>query len=250
MKRSQLSTAAGTIQQGTQPPISTARNEISSVAQSRKITENFLLTTKTIGSSPATILDSLAEHLLVPTEIVGNLAKTPVDQETAGADIISSKICTLHNLWVHTLQRPIILQMTIKGSQSSIRYYAEAIIDSLVWSEERIVHVAALKHCDIMLASPALRHTIVGINLGTNAVHLESTGQQSFTLQAWISEPAPRILRQNEFAYNFSQDDQLSPHLLKLCKDHLVRFFLHLPLLQCHSHLLMGTQKYFQERKM
>ena len=131
LKKLQITTAAGTTQQGSQPTISTASNEISSAAQSLKISENFSPTPKIKVFSSASILDSSAEHLLVTTKMAGNLAKTLVDQQTAGADMISSKFCTRNNLLLYPLQTPIILQMTMKGYKGSISHCTKAIIDWL-----------------------------------------------------------------------------------------------------------------------
>ena len=205
--------------------MSTATNEISSAAQSLKISENVSPTPKTKGSSSAPILDSSAEHLPFNTKIAGNLAKTLVDQQTAGADMISSTFCTLHNLLLHPLQTHITLQMTMKGSKGSISHYTKAIIDWLRWSEEWIFYVAAHKDWDIIVGSPALRHTKALINMGTNSDTIQSLGQQRFILQPWISKPAQNIRRQKEFASNVPQVDQLAPHLPKLAKDHPLKIF-------------------------
>lgn len=153
----QITTAAGTIQQGSQAVIRTAPDEITAAAQSVKIHENDSPTRNTKLSPAALILDSSVEHLLVTTKIESNLAKTLLDQQTAVAGMISSKICTLHNLALHPLQTLITLQMTIKGYKGSISHYAKAIIDWLRWSKGRIFYVGARKDWDIILGSPALR---------------------------------------------------------------------------------------------
>ena len=84
--------------------------------------------------------------------------------------MISSTFCTLHNPPLHPLETPIILQMSMKGSNSSISHYDKAIIDWLGWSEERIFYVAGLEDWDIIIESPALRQTEAVINMGTNSV--------------------------------------------------------------------------------
>ena len=213
LKKPQIATAAATIQQRSQSATSTAPNEISSTPQSCKISDNFSPTPKTKGSSPAPMLDSSAEHLLVTTEVAGNLAKTLVDQHTAGADKVSGKFCTFHNLFLHLLQTPMTLQMTVKGSKSSISDYTKATIDWLVWSEERIFYVAALKHWHIILGSPASRNTKAVINMGTNSITIQPSGQQRFPLQPWITKPAQRIPQQKQFVSNLPQNDQLASNL-------------------------------------
>ena len=133
LKKPHITTAAATIQQGSQPSISTAPNEISPAAQSVMMSQNSSAIPNTEGSSPTPILDSSEEHHLVTTEIAVNLAKTLVDQQTAGADMISSKFCNQNNLPLHPLQTPITLPMTIKGSKHAIRHYTKAIIHWLEW---------------------------------------------------------------------------------------------------------------------
>ena len=91
LKKPQITRAAGTIQQGSQPPPSTTHNEIASAAQSYNICESFSSTPKTKGASAVPVLDSSAEHLLVTTKIADNIAKTQVDQQTVAADVIRSK---------------------------------------------------------------------------------------------------------------------------------------------------------------
>jgi len=65
-------------------------------------------------------------------------AKTLVHQQTAGADLISSKFCTLYNLPLYPLKNSITLRMTMKGSKGSISHYTKVNCDWLGWSEERI----------------------------------------------------------------------------------------------------------------
>ena len=129
LMKPQITTAAATIQQGSQPPARNTCNEIPSAAQSFKISKKFSRKPKTKESSATPILDSSAEHLLVTTEIAGNLAKTLVVQQTAGANMVSRKFCTFHNLILHPLQTPSTLQMPMKGSKGSISHCAKAFID-------------------------------------------------------------------------------------------------------------------------
>jgi hypothetical protein len=131
------------------------------------------------------MLDSSKEHLLVTTEINGHAAKTLVDQQTAGADLISSKFCTLHNLPLYDLRPPITLQMTMKGSQGSISHYTKAKCDWKGWSEERIFYVAGIRDWDVILGSPSLRHTKAVINMETMKVSVQPPGCQRFTLAPW-----------------------------------------------------------------
>jgi len=56
------------------------------------------LTPHTKGNSSQAPLDAAKEHLPVTTKIKDQPAKTLVDQQTVGADLITRKFCTLHNL--------------------------------------------------------------------------------------------------------------------------------------------------------
>jgi len=98
----------------------TITNKITEVTHPSKITSaaQFILedppTPHTKGNSSQPPLDTAKEHLLVIMKINDQPAKTLVDQQTAGADLISSKFCTLHNLPLYSFKNPITLQMTMK----------------------------------------------------------------------------------------------------------------------------------------
>jgi len=139
----------------------------------------------TKGKAVQPILDSAKEHLLVTTEINGHAAKTLIDQQTAGADLISSKFCTLHNLPLYNRRPPITLQITMKGSQGSISHYTKANCDWKGWSEERVFYVAGIRDWDVILGSPSLRHTKAFINMETMKVSVQPPGCQRFTLAPW-----------------------------------------------------------------
>jgi len=104
LKKNQIRSAAGTI-----------THEITEVTHPSKITSaaQFILEdpptphTKPYSSQP--LFDAAKEHLLVTTKINDPPAKTLVDQQTAGADLISSKFCTLYNLPLYPLKNPITL---------------------------------------------------------------------------------------------------------------------------------------------
>jgi len=140
LKKNQIRSTAGTIP-----------HEITEVTHPSKITSaaQFIVedppTPHTKGNSSQPPLDAAKEHLLVTTKINDQPAKTLVGQQTAGADLISSKFCTLHNLLLYLLKNPITLQMTMKGSKEAISHYTKVNCDWLGWSEERIFSVAALK---------------------------------------------------------------------------------------------------------
>ena len=128
MQKLQITTAAGIIQQGSQPTISSPSYRISSAAQSLTIRENFSCILKTKGLSDPLNLYLSEEHLLVTTEIAGNLVKTLLDQQAAGADMISSKFGILHNLPLYSLQTCITLHMTMKAVNGSLSHYTKAMI--------------------------------------------------------------------------------------------------------------------------
>jgi len=93
LKKDQITSAAGTI-----------THDFTEVKHPSKITSaaQFILedppTSNTKGHSSQPPLDAAKEHLLVTTKINDHPAKTLEDQQTAGADLISTKFCTLHNL--------------------------------------------------------------------------------------------------------------------------------------------------------
>jgi len=171
LKKNQIRSAVGTI-----------THEITEVSPPSKISSaaQFILadppTPHTKGNSSQPPLDAAKEHLLVTTKINDQPAKTLGDQQTAGADLISSKFCTLHNLPLYPLKNPITLQITMKGSKGSISHYTKVNCDRLRWSEERIFHVAARKDWDGILGSPALRHAKAVISMGTMSVTIQPPG--------------------------------------------------------------------------
>jgi len=119
-KKQQIRSVASTIQRE-QQIVHTGK--ITSAAQSLKLQLAEIPAPSTKGKAVQPILDSAKEHILVTTELNGHPAKTLIDQQTAGADLISSKLCALHNLPLYDLRPPITLQMTMKGSQGSISHY-------------------------------------------------------------------------------------------------------------------------------
>jgi len=166
----------------------TITHEITEVKHPSKITSaaQFILedppTPNTKGNSSQPPLDAAKEHLLVTTKINDQPAKTLVDQQSIGADLISSKFCTLHNLPLYSLKNSTTLQMTMKGCKGSISHYINVNCDWLGWSEERIFYVAVLKNWDMILGSPALRHAKAVINIGTMCVTIQPPGQNRITL--------------------------------------------------------------------
>ena len=70
---------------------------------------------KSQGAMP--VLDSVKKHLLITTKVNEYTAKTLVDQQTAGANLISSTFCILHKM-----NPPITLQMTMKESRGSLTH--------------------------------------------------------------------------------------------------------------------------------
>jgi len=131
----------------------------------------------------------------VTTKVNDQIAKTLVDQQTAGADLISSTFCTLHKIPLHKMNPPVILQMTMKGSRGSLTHYIIVQLDWLGYLEERIMLVAALKDWDVILGSPALRDIKAVINMGTMTVSIQPPEKTRFTLQQWIPVPAMKTTR-------------------------------------------------------
>jgi len=75
---------------------------------------------KSQGAMP--VLDSVKKHLLITTKVNEYTAKTLVDQQTAGANLISSTFCILHKITLHKMNPPITLQMTMKESRGSLTH--------------------------------------------------------------------------------------------------------------------------------
>jgi len=192
LKKNQIRSAAGTITH--EKTDVTHPSKITSIAQ-------FILedppTPPTKGNSSQLPLDAAKEHLLVTMKINDQPAKTLVDQQTAGADLISTQFCTLHNLLLYSLKNPITLQMTMKGSKGSISHYTKVNCDWLGWSEECIFYVAALKDWDVILGSPALRHAKAVINMGTMSVSIQPPGPNRITLAPWKITTSQKTTRKN-----------------------------------------------------
>ena len=129
------------------------------------------------------VLGSVKEHLLVTTKVNEHIAKTLVDQQTTGVDLISFTFCTLHKIPLHKINPPVTLQMTMKGSRGSLTHYIIVQLDWLGYLEERTMLVATLKDWDVILGSPALRDMKVVINMGTMTVSIQPPEEARFTLQ-------------------------------------------------------------------
>jgi len=192
LKKNQIRSAAGTI-----------THEMTEVTHPSKITSaaQFILedppTPHTKGNSSQPPLDAAKEHLLGSTKINDQLTKTLVDQQTTGADLISSNFCTLHNLLLYSLKNPITLQITMKGSLGSISQYTKVNCDWLGWSEERIFYVATLNDWDGILGSPALRHAKAVINMGTMSVTIQPPGQNRIRFTPWKTTTSQKNPRKN-----------------------------------------------------
>jgi len=131
----------------------------------------------------------------VTTKVKDQIAKTLVDQQTAGADLISSTFCTLHKIPLHKMNPPVILQMTMKGSRGSLTHYVTVQLDWLGYLEGRTMLVATLKDWDVILGSPALRDMKAVINMGTMTVSIQPLEELHFILQQWIPVPATKTTR-------------------------------------------------------
>jgi len=90
--------------------------------------------TKGLGATP--VLDSVKKHLLMTTKVNEHPVKTLVDQQTTGANLISSTFCTLYKIPLHKMNLPVTLQMTMKGSRSSLTHYVIVQLDWLGYLEE------------------------------------------------------------------------------------------------------------------
>jgi len=159
-RKCKISTAAGILDKESPSEITTA---VQSIVQKAA-------TPATKGLVATPVLDLVKEHLLITTKVNEHIAKTLVDQQTAGADLISSTFCTLHKIPLHKMNPPVTLQITIKGLRGSLTYYVIVQLDCRGYLEERTMLVAALKDWDVILGSAALRDMKAVINMGTITV--------------------------------------------------------------------------------
>jgi len=132
-KKRKISSAAGILDE---EPLS----EIKTVAQSI-VQKAAIPPTKGLGATP--VLDSVREHILVTTKVNDQIAKTLVDQQIAGADLISSTFCTLHKIPLQKINPPVTSQITMKGSRDSLTQCVIVQLDWLGCLEERTILVAA-----------------------------------------------------------------------------------------------------------
>jgi len=184
-RKRKILSAAGTLDKESPSEITTAAQSI--------VQKAAILPTKGLRATP--VLDSVKEHLLVTTKVNKYIAKTLADQQTTGADLISSTFCTLHKIPLHKMNPPVTLQMTIKGSRGSRTHYIIVQLDWLGYLEERTMLVAALKDWDVILGSPTLRDMKAVINMGTMTVSIPPPEEARFTLQQWIPVPATKTTR-------------------------------------------------------
>jgi len=134
-RKRKISSTAGTLDKESLSEITTAAQSI--------VQKAAVAPTKGLGAMP--VLDSVKEHLLVTTKVNEHIAKTLVDQQTAGADLISSTFCTLYKIPLHKINSLVTLQMTMKGSRGSLTHYVRLQLDWLGYLEERTMLVATLK---------------------------------------------------------------------------------------------------------
>jgi len=86
-------------------------SEIKTAAQSI-VQKATIPPTKGLRATP--LLDSVKEHLLVTTKVNEYIAKTLVDQQSAGPVLISSTFYTLHKIPLYKMNLPVTLQMPMK----------------------------------------------------------------------------------------------------------------------------------------
>jgi len=111
-RKRKISSAAGTLDEESLSEIKTAAQSI--------VQKAAVPPTNGLGVTP--VLDSVKKHLLVTTKVNDQIANTLVDQQTAGADLISSTFCTLHKIPLHKMNPPVTLQMTMKELRSFLTH--------------------------------------------------------------------------------------------------------------------------------
>jgi len=172
-RKPKISSAAGTLNKESPSEIKTAAQSI--------VQKAAVLLMKGLGAMP--VLDSVKEHLLVTTKVNDQIPKTLVDQQTAGADLISSTFCTLHKIPLHKMNLPVTWQMTMQGSRGSLTHYFIVQLDWLGYVEKRTMLVAALKDWDVILGSPALKDMKAVINMSTMTLSIQPPEEPCFILQ-------------------------------------------------------------------
>ena len=157
-KSSQITSAATQITSATSNTPAPSASKITSAAQTLK-TKKFTYTSnfKSIPQTKLEMKDTSSDHLLVATRINGHPAKTLVDHQTTGGDLISNKFCATHNLTLTPLPDPITVNLTIKGSKGVAHHYVIAEIDYNGHKETRSFYVVLLNYWDVVLGHPALK---------------------------------------------------------------------------------------------
>ena len=125
------------------------------------------------------------DHVLVETRINGHLAKTLVDQQTVGGDLISNKFCTTYKIPTIPLKENITINHTTKGSKGSCNSYAQVTLDYGNYSETRNFYVCALHAWDVIPGEPALSAVHATISLPKKIVSIQPPRITRFILKPW-----------------------------------------------------------------
>jgi hypothetical protein len=131
------------------------------------------------------------DHVLVETRINGHLAKTLVDQQTVGGDLISNKFCMTYNIPTIPLKEHITINHTTKGPKGTCNSYAQVTLEYVngsggsSYSETRIFYVCALHAWDVILGEPALSAVHATISLPEKIVSIQPAGVRRFLLTPW-----------------------------------------------------------------
>ncbi|HLP34462.1 MAG TPA: reverse transcriptase domain-containing protein [Amoebophilaceae bacterium] len=207
--KKRISSAATSVQEKISPP------EISTAAQTLKkapVTQHEEKKTSKKNSYQPRLksADPLSDHLLVSTKINGHPAKTLVDHQTTGGDLISSKFCTTYNIPQIALDKPITVSMTVKGSRGSCLSYVKVKLDWIGHQEERIFFVVALSAWDVILGHPALSTNKAIIDVAKGYASIKPHYKERFQLQPWNPKEIKDHHEENSLhEKNFQHDQQL-----------------------------------------
>jgi len=108
------------------------------------------------------------KHRMAVILVNGHKAITLIDQQTTDADLISTKFCTLHNILMLKLTKPVVINIVMKGSQGKCHNYVRVKINYRQYVKYRTFWVANLSDWDIILRYPALIANQAIVDIGNN----------------------------------------------------------------------------------
>ena len=140
-----------------------------------------IITTLSTRTTEKTRPNSLIAHV----QINGHSAKALIDQQTIGANLISNKFCAVHEIPLEQLEKPISIQMTLKGSRGSATHKAIVEINYGQYQETEEFLVCNLSNWDVILGDPALTKNRAIIVMETGRTSIMPKHVKRFELRPW-----------------------------------------------------------------